>query len=553
MRFRLPWNIGNLWSRRGSGRYSAWQEHRAEALVGIEELGWNEYDNRRIRYGHYESYYYNVAYDAIKASFDIYREDLGLYRDIRLVYNPVTRLVNTFAAKIYPGKLGTDDLKEGAIPIAEADDKTQKAIKRLWRDSAWGRQKSVFVRSGSMLGDAVIKLVTDYENERIIMQPIHPGKIADIERDDAGQIKTAVISYERSDNPRIFYEKGRLMSDEESDIYTYTELIERDWVTTFKDDEEYPFYTNAAGKKVSRYRNKYGFVPLSVGPHMDIGLTYGANSFFNSVRKIDELNDLASLIDDAIRRNVDNVYFFAGVTGKSSLRSPEGRERDEVLALYAKDANAKAQSLSPQLDIKSALEALVELQGEIEKDNPILAFPTIRSQVRDVSGIAVQVLYSDAAGVFADAGENYDDILVQAHKMGFAMGAVEGWDDYESFADDTFLISNDTGHHSILARPVVKDEISEHDKVNFLIQSNAPQDMTWQALGYDDDQIEEFKNSALEQQEAFNDLQVAFQDKLPKPAAGSSTSAGAKNNTGKSSRTIGQKSSSVKPVGGGNK
>lgn len=515
IQIRLPWgfHLSRLDSGYGAATYQGWNEWKPESLVAIEELGFEGYGNRRIRYGHYEAYYFNVAYDAIKANFDMIREDSGFYRDIRSIYNPVARLVDTYANKIYPGLIRWDDMAKGAIPIKGASDEVLEALRRIWKASKWQRRKGLFVRRGALLGDSPIKIVTDRVRGRVMMQPIHPGKLVYVERDDFGEIKMAIIEYMRSDNLGISRDEEGQLDMPELEPYKYTEVITPDRFYTFKNDEPFPFYQNADGRFVDEWKNIYGFVPIAIGAHKESGLTWAMNSFHESIRKYDELNDLASLTHDAIRRNVEGVYFFSGVTGKQNIKNEQRRERDEVMALYAKNEHAKATALRPDLDINSALKAMIELTGEIEKDNPILAFPTIRSQVRDVSGIAVEVLYSDASEELTTAAGNYDETQVEAHRMGMAIGAIEQFDGFESFSEETRFDEDESGYHMIGPRPMIADKISQKDRVTFLISSNSPRKSIWRAMDYEEADVELMEQEAQDEQQRMMEINDMFADK----------------------------------------
>src|SRR6185295_20284582 len=88
-------------------------------------------------------YYDNQMFDRYNALSQKYRERYGLYRNIRMIENPVRRLVDFYAGQIYPGVLTEDgsELPEGvqsAIPFSkDTPDALKTAIAQIWQWSNW--------------------------------------------------------------------------------------------------------------------------------------------------------------------------------------------------------------------------------------------------------------------------------------------------------------------------------------------------------------------------------------------------------------------------------
>src|SRR3954447_16736470 len=51
------------------------------------------------------AYYQNKMFDAVDQAWRAYKEHYNLYRNMRLPYNPMFRLTEFYAGKVYPGLL----------------------------------------------------------------------------------------------------------------------------------------------------------------------------------------------------------------------------------------------------------------------------------------------------------------------------------------------------------------------------------------------------------------------------------------------------------------
>ena len=216
---------------------------------------WDAYSARIERYKYCESYYENAQYDALN-SLGLQRRVYGkLYTNIRGIRNPVARLVNLYADKIYPAAIDTEDLSKGAIPIL-APPEIKAALIQLFAWSNWSAGKQVYVRNGEKLGDSFIKVVDLVGNRRVALEVLAPQKVKDFTADVAGNIKQIVIEYPDHDPyPLPVYNQVNAPPVR----FIRTEVITGTEVTVYRD-----------GKVVERYSNPFGFVPV-VHAHFDDG------------------------------------------------------------------------------------------------------------------------------------------------------------------------------------------------------------------------------------------------------------------------------------------
>ncbi len=440
-------------------------------LVPNDEAVWVE--TRPSRYAVCTSYYNNDVYRAINTNAARLKATGNLYKHIRGIQNPVERLCDSYPAKVYGGSLDFEDLSTGAIPITLADDRLKDAIRQLWLWSNWRLQKAPYVRQGALLGDSAIKVVDEPDKGKVRMEVLHPGKIKEAKRDTVGNVKSVTIEYERYDA-------------ESKKYYTYTEeWTETGRVQTFKNNEPFAYYSDANGAPVKAWDNPYGFIPLVLVQHKNLGLEWGANAFHAQIYKIDELNDAASLLNDQIRKTVNALWYFAGV-GKANEITASTEERDKLPALYGPKESQPFPMVAP-IDITAAGQNVDRLLMELERDMPELALHRLR-EGGNATAPGVRAVYSDAIDRFVEAQGTYDDGLIRAQKMAISIGGFRGYDGFQGYN----LNSYDAGdlEHYIQDRPVIDDQLSKEQKLMALQAAGASIGLILSELGYDQQTID---------------------------------------------------------------
>jgi hypothetical protein len=467
----------SIWSRMMStikAAQQAWVDYKKMDIMPTDPLRWDLYPARALRYGLYEHYYNNNVYFDPALKKRIQERRPAFYKHIRGVYNPANRLTKLYVSKIYGGALDLELLRDGAIPIEQADETLRDAIRQLWLWSNWNTQKSVYARCGALFGDSFIKLVDDPLRQQVRLEVLDPRKVVDVKFDAVHNVKEVTIEYDRFDE-----ETGRR--------YTYTEIItggDDGAFVTLRDGEEYAYFTDAGGKPVSRWPNEYGFVPLVHTSHVVTGLDYGENCFHSALDKINEVNDQASLLNDQVRKVINPFWFVAGADGKIAV---DGGDRDTIPTVTA-PAGSTATAMVVPLDIANTSLHIQNLLEELEQDMPELALKKLRDQ-QQVSAPGVQAAFSDAVGRIEEAQGNYDSALVRAHQMGVSIGALRR---YEGFTPYT-LNSYDQGKldHFITLRPVIADSLSKQERLTILQSAGVSKRLILQELDYPEDVIEQ--------------------------------------------------------------
>ena len=479
---------------------AAVQAWNAKNLLPIEDLGmWDTYEARLFRYYFYDLYYNNSAYSSIAAWVARMKFEKKLYKNIRSIYNPVQRLVDMYPAKIYGGALDLEKLTSGAIPIVGAGVALTNAIRQLWQWSNWGVNKSLFVRNGARYGDKVLKVVDESDKEKVRLEVLHPGKIKEVTRDAVGNVKAVTIEYQREEPspPAPFGQPPR----KPTRTYVYTEKIDQERFQFFKNGTPWDYINGVEKGEFAEYENPYGFVPLVIGQHKDLGLQWGANAFHGQAEKIDELNDSASLLNDQERNTVKAFWYLAGVkstkeiTAESAQVDEDGNSRRDVIdAIYGPAGSQPFPMVAP-LNIEGALNNLQKMLDELERDMPELALHRLREQGQ-ATAPGVRAVFSDASDRITEAAGNYNDTLVRAQQMAVSIGGFRRYRNFEPFDLESF----DRGEleHTIKTRPMIEDQLSLKEEMDVLRDNGAPIWVVLEKLNYSKEVIDRVVNDKAE-------------------------------------------------------
>lgn len=466
---------------------AGWYAFNEKALIPSDGFKWDDYEACLFRYAMYEAYDTNTAYDSVHRFSAELKRSGKLYNHIRGIYNPVSRLKESYVDKIYGGALDFETLETGAIPLVFADeanaDRLRDALRNLWLWSNLRLNKDLYVRTGALLGDVAWKIVDDPQRGKVRMEVLHPGKIKEFDVDAVHNVKRIVIEYERDDP-----ETGR--------SYLYTEEIDKNRFATYKDGEPFAFVEDQNGQRVSSWPNVYGFVPVVLVQHRSVGRMRGANAFYAQVGKIDELNDSASLLGDAVRKSINPMLRAIGFRAGARIEVST-TERDDIPVLYGPEGTS-IEPLTPQFDAASAGENIDRLLMELERDLPELALHRLR-EGGNLTAPGVRAAYSDAIGRFRSAMSAYDDGLVRAQKMALSIGGFRGYDGFKGITLDSYAAGE--LEHYIKDRPVVDDALTTLDRITILAGlSDRPEvaRLVLEELNYSQQQIDDIMASITE-------------------------------------------------------
>jgi len=433
-----------------SGLRAFREEYVVSGMMDTLEIGarFNDPDGRILRYDINWASYENTSYRDIHRWAKAYKTQYGLYKYIRNIYNPTNRMGEFYRMMVWGGNLDPEAGKKGAIPILvgkKADEaKLRETISHLWTLSNWSINKGIVPLWGSILGDYIIRILDDPEREYVCMDRVHPAALRSLNTDRRGFVKSYEIQeYRELDGKIVVYKET---AEREGDSVVYR---------TYRDGE--PFAWNGSA---SSWTEDYGFIPMVVGQHNNVGADWGWSEMHGDRSKIQELDDLASKLHDHIRRMADPAWLanfpkpgkeLKMKTGDATNDRPQpGRE--ELPILYISDANAKMQPLVvPELKIAEVTGELDHMLRELERDYPELQMD-IWSVGGDTSGRALITARQRAEKKVTERRAEYDSALVRAQQMAIAIGGQAGYAGFEGYNLDSYKAGE--LDHSIAERTV---------------------------------------------------------------------------------------------------
>jgi len=392
---------------------------------------------RMLRYEFGWAFYEGKQYDS---SFSQgFKVQEALYKYIANIYNPTARIGDFYKGTIWRGSLDPEAGETGAIPIRVGKDtpeeKLRAAIANAWMVSSWDTNKTAHVLHGTILGDAAVYIRDDVEHEQARMEILHPSVIKFAEVDGRGFVKRYAIEEQRR--------------DESNRVSTYRETCEHGEgeeiiFKTFRNGRPWAWEgnVNKAGEPVSEWVEMYGFIPLVLTQHINEARAWGRAEIHPFIKKIANIDDQASILNDRIRvvidppleanfRKGDSEITFS--TGAPTTDRPKpGREQQKIIYTGAKDNH-----ISPivvPLDIANVSANIRQMLDALEND-----LPELRD---DITGnVATDTLIAARSRVESKVIErrtNYDRGIVRATQMQIAIGGFRGYDGYDGFDLDSF-------------------------------------------------------------------------------------------------------------------
>ena len=453
----------------------------------------NDWDSRRLRYDINWAFYENTAYIEMASRNwpKGYKTQFGLYRYIRNIYNPSYGIGEFWKAHLWAGALADIPL---VFPDGVNEEGLKAAIRQIWQWSNWEARKDIVPLYGSVMGDVGILIVEDTLHKKVLFDIIHPGNIAAVELDTMGNVKGYEIQEERPD-PRAITDKA----------VTYSEIAERDGqdviYTTLLDGK--PWAWNEIG---SSWTRPYGFIPLVLIQHNNVGLEWGWSEIHPAQSKIREIDDQASKLNDQIRKITDPIWVFFGVTkpedsptftetrltGKAAANRPQpGRE--EANALYG-SADGSAVPLVAPLDIEAVISSIQNMSKEIERDYPELRVLALDEAGGNISGRALRLARQPAETKVNQRRPGYYDALVRAQQMAVAIAGFSKYEGFGGFDLNSFergLLNHSIGQMPIFAVDPLDDlEISKETATIIKLYTDAGAGIEQAALatGLDEDE-----------------------------------------------------------------
>lgn len=403
-----------------------------EEMISTEALDtddFGEFAARKTRYEILWSQYQNDVYRNIHQWARTYKTRFALYQYIRNIYSPAYRLGTFWQTYLMGGALDPKAENEGALPIETENEALRPAIAQLWRWSNWHVRKDQLTLRGAVMGDAFLRVVDDVGANKIYLDLVHPGIVSNVLADDYGNVKAYEIIEERVD-PR-----------------TDRPVVYRETATREGQNVVYRTYLNDAlfswNGIAAEWEEPYGFIPMVHLQHNDVGLGWGWSEFHPARSKIHEVDDLASLLGDQVRKAVlGSGFIIAGAKKPDGALTPSDYAtrkatenlatggypelgREEVNTLYVSSPSVTVSPMALDLDVEGTLAHIQKILEELERDYPELKFDTLRAS-GDVSGKSLRIARQPAETKVKQRRANYDDALIRAQMMALSIMGLRG-------------------------------------------------------------------------------------------------------------------------------
>lgn len=469
---------------------------------------YDSYMARKLRYQLGQAYYENTAYSSIHSWAAGYKEQNGLYKYIRPIYNPAAKLINFYMATIWPGLLDIKAGDTGAIPITVGDtadeDALRAAIARVWFNSNWRDNKDVHVMRGASMGDSVLYIRDDPERGDVSIDALDPSVIKTVDIDRRGFVRSYTLEEEREFDKRQ---------------YTYTETAEHGEgeeiiFRTYRNGAlfAWPENTDASGRARMEWTEVYGFIPLVMTKHITTGTDWGLSAYGNYMSKFAGLDDIASKLHDQIRKIVENPGIIFGASAPNSNptlttatpttgRPEPGREQSNLI--YVPTQGASFQSMVSNLDIAAVSAEIQNFLTQLETELPELNDDVWGGDAR-VEGVktARAKVEAKVKGVRA----RYDSSVVYANQMAIAIGGYRGYEGFTGYDLDSY--KDGKLAHSVSDRPVFPVDPATKNAEEAIIWTTAatvnrdssgaiPVEAVLRALGKTDDDLKELGTQRL--------------------------------------------------------
>lgn len=400
------------------------------------QAAWNQevpddLDSRLTRYQLLRHLYAGTIYDAaINPLATQYVQRNNLYAEwneedgqkttiksirIKPLFNPTFRLVEFYVSHVFRGPLDLENAETGAAPLLGATAELRAAVIKVWKWSNWSVTLSAWVRLSAMKGDAVIRIVDDQRREKVYLEVRDPGDVCEVTFDEFRHVKYILFQWDAID-------------PDTEQSYTYGLAIDKQTFATFKDGEPFAYPENVIdGAPVAKWPNEYGFVPVVMTQHINIGEDFGLAAIAPALPKVNDVNDLASHLGRQERKAIEPQWFLAGINLKTRSGEDSTLKRGDNV-WWTPNAEATANALVEQIDIQGVIADLTLRLEEIARDLPELQVDEMLAAAGTaISGRALRILLAPAGERVMEARKGYDADLVRAQQMAVAIAGYRGY------------------------------------------------------------------------------------------------------------------------------
>ncbi len=353
------------------------------------------------------SYYDGSAYKKYKDVF--WQLGPRLYKEVKPIFLPLSRAVDIDA-----GIIGGD----WEFPSIEVEPKSEiwdAARDRLFDMSSWDVEGVLYSHYGAMYGLSGIRVVSsDDGDKKIMVQPARPTCF--------------MLFYEGqySDKPSLGLWIERKF-DEDGVEFEYAEAITEETISTYKNGVPYSF-----DEQEAEYPNDQKEIPLIEVKHINDGTDLAECTYQKSIHLLNELNEMATDLSQAIH---DNVHPQTIVTGAE----PGELTKSRNIAWFLPDPNSDAKFLTPTIDVTGVMEFIREIKEGVKESLPELSFDELK-KAGQIATATLELQLMELVIKIERVRPNYDRGLVSAMKMAGRLAGILGISELTPLDDEELIL-----------------------------------------------------------------------------------------------------------------
>ncbi len=360
------------------------------------------------------AYYHNRMFSRREGTnWSGYLSQRELYQHTRLIYNPVTPVVDFYVDNLWQPRI--NKLNPSLI-LSVGDGTGEEIINALAQLDQWTNWQSESTRIktyAAATGNCLVEIIDDLTRSKITQQTHWAGNVTAIELNYGGDVQSFTLEYNVEDKSK-------------EETYRYKKVVTKETFSYFKDDA--PFVPD--GKADAVEDNPYGFCPAVWIKHSDVGSTYGYPAC-NSFDKIDELNMLAAHAHDGFHKGIEAPQLIS-TDGQILPVTGSETNADGTLAavdprinwMVLKAPNSSVSSLSGNMQLGEGRTLLDDLRASFVNDYPEMSYLQTLREVAAASGVARAIALTPAQNRLDRAAANYDQQLIKLRQMQIA---IAGW------------------------------------------------------------------------------------------------------------------------------
>lgn len=410
-----------------------------------------------------EFYQQLKAYSANNGLYDFINQELQTtrisWKDVRSLRNPANRVIEFYAALLWPGH----DL-DVSMPILAANEAILEPIEAIQKWSNFAINKQMAARQFATLGDMFIKCNTKLDRDgnvtAVFQSFLDPTYVSEIETDERG-----FLTYLRMDIPQ--YEEDVLGQEKESvhtEVWDKASQTWRIWMHTEGLDKEIDKL--GPPNRSGNFEESFGgdFIPIVYQEFRKDGNGRCSGAFVPALDKIDEINSKATRLAQLLfRHGKADKMLVSDLTDSSGRPLPPPKIDSLVSAdntvviqgekFYKLPSGYRIEHLIAQLDYESHLAAIQGDLDELQQDLPELAYNRI-SEASDLSGRALRYMLEAAVSRLLEARGNGEAAFVRANEMCLSIGQFNKLWNIGTFESGAF-------NHAFKPRPVLTPDKKE--------------------------------------------------------------------------------------------